>query len=208
MGKTTWSKVPIKEFEELYAVSDAGDVFSKRSHRLMSAKYSKTGYARVTLCNDGYQKTVSVHRLVAMAFVDNPNGKPTVNHKNEIKSDNRAENLEWATNAEQNVYGTRIARAVSHTDWAARTKRMDYKEIARKHNYAGQHMCNRKRTRVYKDGAVVGEYRTQKEAGKAAGVSKSNVSQCVSGKIKSCKGYVFEEIEEFPIAVTKLRFPE
>ena len=201
-----WKKVPIPEYEDLYEVSTEGEVRSLRSGRLLQPKQTKVGYHRVALANHGAVRSVLIHRLVALAFVDNPNGKPTVNHINEIKTDNRAENLEWATSYEQNVHGTRIERAVAHTNYKARG--IDYSAVAAKHNYGSQKMCNRKGCKAYLNGVLFGIYSSQAAAAQATGVCTSNVSECLSGKKKSCKGFTFEEIEEFPIAVTKLRFPE
>ena len=161
-------------------------------------KFGHTTYKgyKATIIRDqhGRNHTVFIHRLVAMAFIPNPDNKPTVNHINEIKDDNRVENLEWATTAEQNTHGTRIARAMAHTDWNKRNEKTDYAAVAEKHDYSKQSMCNRKLTRVLKDGVVVGEFRSQREASVFSGVSRSKVSQCVSGIRQTCKGYSFEQI--------------
>ena len=191
-----------------YEVSDIGEVKNIKTGKCLKPKKSRYGYLRVTLCNDGFQKTMGIHRLVAIAFIPNPNRKPTVNHKNEEKTDNRIENLEWATNAEQNRYGTRTARAMAHTDWKNRTSKMDYKAIAEKHDYSSPKMCGRKMVDVYQNGRFIKRFDSQKEASKETGVSVSKVSACANGIKKSCKGYEFQRIEEFPIAVTKRRFGE
>lgn len=201
--------VPIDEYREHYFVSDAGEVYSNHRNRLLTPKLSKAGYYRITLCN-GKHQTIGVHRLVALAFLENPDGKPTVNHLNEVKTDNRVENLAWATTAEQNAHGTRTKRAMANTDWKERTKKMDYAEIAQKHDYGREDMCNRKRTAVILNGEVKGVFKTQREAAKYIGVSTGRLSSCLSAKEK-CKGYDVcreDEIEEFCIAVTKKHFGE
>lgn len=186
----------IPGYEWKYDVSNIGNVYSYHSKRIMKPKQSKTGYLRVTLCDGkGNHKTFNIHRLVAMAFIENPESKPTVNHLNEIKTDNRVENLEWATTAEQNKHGTRIKRAMEHTDWVARTAKINYAEVAKKHDYSKQSMCNRKRVRVFKGNEFVGDFATQREASKVCGISTSKVSSCVNGTIKSCRGYSFKRIE-------------
>ena len=188
-----WKNVPLNEYKDAYRVSDKGRVLSVRNNMILKPKMSKAGYYRVGLSVNGEVKLVPIHRLVAMAFVENPDHKPTVNHKNEIKTDNRAENLEWATVAEQNVYGPRIERARAHTNYSAR--RINYAEVAQKHDYSLEEMCNRKRTRVIKNGKEW-IFETQRKAAEFTGLSKGKVSLCATGKKKSCKGFVFEDITE------------
>lgn len=103
-----------KDYSFQYQVSNYGNVRTKDYYiaqkskngkeytRLMRGKMLKpgrasSGYYTVTIKGE----TVCVHRMVAETFVPNPDGKPTVNHKNHIRSDNRVENLEWATYSEQ-----------------------------------------------------------------------------------------------------------
>ena len=193
-SKEVFKDVP--GYEGLYSISNAGRIYSYRRNRLMVPKQTKIGYLRVTLCDgNGGQRTVSIHRLVASVFIPNPNAKPTVNHINEIKNDNRVENLEWATHAEQNTHGTRIARAMAHTNWNERNKKINYKDVAAKHDYQRQEMCNRHLTEVRKDGALIGVFRSQKEASDFSGARVSDISQCISGIRKTSKGYTFKRID-------------
>jgi len=93
----------IKGFEGRYQVSDDGQVRSLigESPIILKQTISKVGYARVGLfLRDSYQKKKAVHRLVAQAFIPNPQNKPQVNHKNGVKLDNCVTNLEWNTSSE------------------------------------------------------------------------------------------------------------
>lgn len=185
---------PVIGFEEQYLVGNRGSIFSLHRNRFIKPKRTNCGYLRVTLCNGQKRRSTGVHRVVAEAFIANPMKKPTVNHINEDKGDNRVENLEWATNAEQNVHGTRIQRAREHTDYKGR--KIDYASIASKHDYSRQDMCNRKKTEVYRDNVLLGVFETQKDAAEFCNVSRGKVSMCVNGKKRSCRGYAFKEVSK------------
>lgn len=93
----------IDGYDFKYKISTNGIVISLKNgkEKKLSYRIDKDGYRRITLCKDGKCKTYGIHRLVAQTFIENPFNKPTVNHKNAIKDDNRVENLEWATHSEQ-----------------------------------------------------------------------------------------------------------
>lgn len=111
---------PIAGYEGLYEVSDAGAVRCRKTdhYRLLKQKYNRfTGYYAVDLRKDGTCKTRTIHRLVAEAFLPNPDNLPYVNHKDEDKTNNSVENLEWCTSQYNNLYSShkRHKRVMAYT---------------------------------------------------------------------------------------------
>lgn len=116
---------PVVGYEGYYEVSNLGRIRSldrvcslnskimpKRTYRgkILVQRVTKDGYCTLLLCKDGYHRGVRVHRIVAQAFIPNPNNLPHINHKNEIKNDNRVENLEWCDSKYNENYGTKPLR--------------------------------------------------------------------------------------------------
>lgn len=100
----------IKGYEGKYQVSNWGNVRSLNYNktgqpRVMAGNINRNGYKSQMLRKGNRRKLISIHRLVAQAFIPNPNNYPCVNHKNEIKTDNRVENLEWCTYEYNTNYG-------------------------------------------------------------------------------------------------------
>lgn len=101
--------IKVKEllnYEGLYLIDNLGNVISMPKqkgsryvveYKIIKPKINRQGYCEVTLTKNGKIKTLLLHRLIAIHFVDNPYNYPCVNHKNGIKTDNRIENLEWCT---------------------------------------------------------------------------------------------------------------
>lgn len=107
--------LPVVGFEDLYKVSNQGRVMSLHKGERILIQENKKGYMQVVLCRNGEHKKAIVHRIVAQAFVANPEGKPFINHINGIKNDNRIENLEWCTASENLYHAVRSGLKVSPT---------------------------------------------------------------------------------------------
>ena len=110
----------IKGYEGQYQVSNKGDVRSvdrinhigrRYSGRTLRPSYHTNGYLQVDLRKDGIRISKLIHRLVAEAFIPNPNSHLEINHKDENKTNNNVENLEWCTREYNMNHGTRNARA-------------------------------------------------------------------------------------------------
>lgn len=109
MRKEEWRMIP--GYEGLYMVSNLGRVFGLKSKCILKEEIDIWGYYRVTLWKNNKYKHFKIARLVAMAFIPNPNNLPCVNHKDENKANNCVDNLEWCTQEYNNNYGTRVTRA-------------------------------------------------------------------------------------------------
>ena len=92
---------PITGYEGLYEVCSAGFVRRMPSERVLNPSPDKDGYLRVTLYKNKKRKDMKMHRLVAEAFIENPENKPTVEHMDGNKKNNHVDNLIWATRSEQ-----------------------------------------------------------------------------------------------------------
>lgn len=167
---------PIKGYEELYEVSNFGRVKSlakrvgtsfRNSEKILKSSNVAHGYQAVVLHHDGKQKTHTIHRLVAEAFIKNPKNKRCVNHKKGIKTDNRASELEWATHLE-------------NTQHAWKNGLQNNDNI-------------RKKVAQIKDGKVVKIWESQTEARDYLCIKgRGGISECCIGKRKSSGGFQWE----------------
>ena len=177
----------IEGYEGLYQVSNLGRVRSldrtvTQHHpetgkdvtyvvhgQIMAPYFNVHGYQCVRLRSENGRRTFLVHRLVAKAFVPNPNGYDIVNHKDESRDNNHADNLEWCTQEYNVNYGTSIQRlSESHINRSDLSKTVEMLSL---------------------DGELLKEFPSAREAARFVGASNSNISRCCRDHSKTCKGY-------------------
>lgn len=152
-----------------YSVSNDGHVRNDRTGYVLKMHKMPNGYMKVLLCDKGDELYKTVHRLVAEAFIPNPDGKPQVNHIDGDKQNNRVSNLEWATNSENQLHS-----------W----------DVLGKTPAVGNPF-NRKSVRCVETGDI---YASAKDAAKSMGVSRSVISDALRGRQHTSAGYHWEYV--------------
>lgn len=169
----------VNGYSGLYKVNENGDIFSIRAGKNLKPNLLRSGYYQYSLRKDGKRKLMLGHRVVAEAFVDNPDGYPIINHKNEIKTDNRADNLEWCTISYNQKYGTLPERRRKSGAWKK-----------------GVEVSKKAVTQINR-GVIIETFESISEASRKTGINLSNISQCCKGNRKAAGGYswIFEEVK-------------
>lgn len=160
----------IKGYEGLYQISNLGRVRSLNYNRTGKVKVlknspAKHGYLKISLWHNGKKKTFTIHRLVAEAFIPNPDNLPCVNHKDEDKTNNCVGNLEFCTPEYNNNYGTH-------------NERVSKKLMISVSQYD-------------KTGILIKVYSSAKDAQMDTGIFRTHITKCCKGKLKTTGGYMW-----------------
>ena len=190
---------PVKGYENSYEVSNLGNVRSvdriveqkakcgsTAKHlykgKLLSPVHQADGYLTVNLSG----KVIGVHRVVALTFLPNSDGKPYVNHIDGIKTNNRLDNLEWCTPQEN----TKHAFVHNLVNLNTKKKREQFDNCRAKADEK-----NRKRIAQYDtSGNFIKEYGSIAEASKSTGANVTHISLCAKGKQKTCGNYIWRYV--------------
>ena len=155
----------IKDYPE-YHVTDTGDIYSRKEYHNPNGRIKKlkpvkqkTGYLHIVLYKNGIGKTFRVHRIVAQTFIPNPLKLPEINHINGIKDDNRVENLEWCTSSENTIHSNKVLH------------------------------LGCKAVQQIKNGIVVAEFYSAREASRKTNIHSSLISKCCNGDISNAHGF-------------------
>lgn len=156
----------VEGYEGLYEISDNGNVRNVVTNKVLSQRGNGNGYIRIELWKDGKGCKFYVHRLVANAFIDNPNGKPEVNHIDGNRGNNKVDNLEWVTSSENTRHAIRNRQLIA---WNNEPKAIVATSI--------------------KNGETI-TFETISQAERELGTR--HIVDVLKGRRKQAKGYVFE----------------
>lgn len=165
----------IKDFPGYY-VTDTGTVYSrKKDGRIKQLKpWMRFGYSCVCVYQNNKPKWKRIHRLVAEAFIPNPDNKPQVNHKNGVRDDNCVENLEWVTNAENQKHSYDFLGHKKPRYWLGKK---------------GKEFPHSKIVLQIKNDNIVCEFYGCSEAGALTNINHRHINECCNNKRKTAGGY-------------------
>lgn len=178
MGILEWRSV--KGYEERYLVSNTGLIYSKLSNKVLKPNKMANGYLSVELFNKGKSKRVLIHRIVAEAFIDNPENLPIVNHKDENKSNNSVDNLEWFTQKYNANYGNALLKKKQNFK-ASEKMRINARNIALSRQIPVLQFT--------KSGEFIKRFNSAVEAGRLLKISASHIGETCKQIRKSAGGF-------------------
>lgn len=181
----------VKDYEGLYQVSNLGRVKSLEryvkhytgsdkllSERILKQPITNTGYCIVGLCKNGIPAKIKTHRLIAQAFISNPENKPYIDHINTIKTDNRVENLRWVTHKE-NMNNTL-------------TKKHHKENNPFKDKYGKDNLRARAVLQYDLNGKFIKEWECAMQVQRELGILHNNITKVCKGERKTAGGFIWK----------------
>lgn len=168
MNKEIWKD--IKGYENLYRISNLGNVYSIRNNKILKPRLTCANYYQVDLCKKGDIKKQYVHRLVAKAFIPNPNDYLIINHKDENPKNNVVDNLEWCDSKYNNNYGS-CKKKIS----IANSIKINQYDL---------------------DGKFIKQWVGIRNISKEININKGNICSCCKGKRNNAGGFIWRYANE------------
>lgn len=159
----------------LYKAAADGRIWSVRSGKFLIPRKRSDGYMQVTLCEGGAKNQEYVHRLIAAAFVENPDHLNVVNHMDEDRSNNNASNLEWCTYEHNSTWGN------------CKKKQRETVGLEKLQQLARTASVKRRRKVKNLDTGIV--YESLASACRDTGLLHSGIASACTGRYKTCGGY-------------------
>lgn len=175
MEEVIW--LPIKDYEN-YSVSNLGNVRNNKTNKLMKLT-ERGGYIGINLIrNDGFRNSHKVHRLVALAFIPNPENKSDVNHIDRNKTNNKVSNLNWMTRAENNNHKFQT----------------NIKPITTNRNKKVNRICKETKTILEKYNSIeeAGNWSFNNNLSSSSHTGRNSISNCLVGLSKSAYGFIWK----------------
>lgn len=209
----------IDGLEGEYAVSSKGRVKNIKNGKILNGSYNNDGYKHIKLKGKPY----TIHKLVALAFIPNPQNLPQINHLDERKDNNHVSNLTWCTASENtrhscHKYSCKINQLTLDGELVKVWESSMHIERETGYNHGNILKCCKGKRRsaynfrweyldssfqrivnhqviAYKGTEFIGVFANARKASKALGLKWSSVSHCLRGRLKSNKGYTFKYAE-------------
>lgn len=182
----------VKSYEGLYEISNIGRCRSRdliiakpgkkpfvKYGKVLALRYDRKGYVRYQLHKNGKRKDMYAHRLVAQAFIPNPNNYPVINHKDECVTNNHYTNLEWCTVKYNSNYGNAQKKKAASIDYALNAIKQG------------------KKVHQYQDGKLLKTWNNLADAARALKVERSSIRRVCQGKRKRAGGYEWEYVDRY-----------
>ncbi len=163
----------VKGFEGLYEISSKGEIYSYYSDKILKLNEQNKGYLGIDLWKNKQRYRKRVHRLVAEAFIPNPDKKPEVNHKDCNPKNNNIDNLEWVTTSENQLYSSKLGRKSYLQEVNGENSKL--------HKIVEQ-------IDLHNDN-IINIYYGTNEAHRQTNISQGNIAACCRGERKQAGGF-------------------
>lgn len=175
-----WKDIP--NFEGLYQASDSGKIKSLYTNKILKPTIAKNGYCRVMLCANKKRKLISVHRLVAMTYLNDFNIDLQVNHKDGNKQNNYVSNLEMVTAKENIIH--------SFSNGLQKPKKGNKHPLYKK--YGKENKTSKKINQYDLHGNFIKTWDSIMDVERELGINNGNISSCCNGNKNSAGGFIWK----------------